>query len=336
MFIPASGPKGTGEYFRSLNIANALTTYRSDLDITFLLNRDSAGAGHCPYSSILLPDTPTYSRKEVLAAMQSVMPDMVIFDATGRSSQLKNAHQLGAKTLFIAQNKKILSRGLGLKRLRYTDEIWIAQPDYVLPLSTFNRIKAELAGIPVIHVGPVFPMITEKDIREARALIPFLEEPFILFNPGGGGHLVNGIPSGNIFEDLACRLSEKVEIPILLVYGPNYRGQKMECDGVLGISSLEPGIFNVAVNRAKAFVSGGGGALFQAAAYNTFTWAISLSPDQDYRIKVLTSNSRQIKGFTSVEDIVATLADLQVPIAQVPVKTSSELMLDRINRLLNE
>ena len=171
----------------------------------------------------------------------------------------------------------------------------------------------------------------------ARELIPFLDEPYVLFNPGGGGHLIGNEPGGKVFEDLAGKLHRQTGVPVVLVYGPNYNGPQNPSKGVFAFTAMEPEIFNVTIKHACVFISGGGGALFQAAAYQVPTWAISLSPDQDRRIEALCSKHDFIKRYSTFEDLT-----LGIKTCMSETKNSvtisegnEELISQRIEKLLN-
>ncbi|MCA6074593.1 hypothetical protein [Fulvivirga sedimenti] len=338
LFIPASGPKGSGEYIRSLNIANHINSRFPSAHIQFLLSRQSPASETCPYSAVMLPDTPTFCTTEVKQAIADYKPDLVIFDATGRSSQLRLAKKSGARTVFIAQNSAILNRALGLLRLGFTDEIWIVQPEYVLPLSGWNALKARLFHQTVVHTGPVFPVINPEKKREILDNFTVLKEKYILCNPGGGGHEISGVPAVKLFEDAAKRIHRQSGLPVVFVYGQNYTGELLDQEGITGISKLSPEAFHVAISQSTAFLSGGGGAVFQAMAEDIPCVAVALSADQEERIRKAMRKKNILTCKADPENMADTvLKALGFPPAGImdndEILVSLDIILDRLIQL---
>ncbi|MEJ2005519.1 MAG: hypothetical protein P8X57_11265, partial [Cyclobacteriaceae bacterium] len=105
-----------------------------------------------------------------------------------------------------------------------------------------------------------------------------------LLNPGGGGHEIDGQPAAKVFEVCAQCLSTSCDHSLVLVYGPNYSGKPLEIQGVKAIGKMSPESFQAAIMGASGFLSGGGGALFQAVDAKLPTVGVALSPDQKFRI----------------------------------------------------
>lgn len=313
LFIPASGPKGTGEYTRSLNIARHIQKRNPEVVIHFLLNKQSPLASACPFPVTLLHDTPAYATEEVNRAISDFTPDLVLFDATGRAAQLRKAKEVGAYTVFIAQNSRVLSRGLGLNRLASLDELWIVQPSQLLSVSGYNRMKARIGNVTIREIGPVFPLVDPEAEAEALTVYSGLQESYILVNPGGGGHKINGQSVVELFYEEAKKISEKLQMPIVFVCGPNFSGTLDSTESVRVFPSVSPEIFNILVFHASGFVSGGGGALFQAVAYGIPTLTLAISPDQQFRIDVLAREYEWILGVKNSRDLHQTLFPAKPP-----------------------
>jgi hypothetical protein len=336
LFIPASGPKGSGEYFRSINIAHALDS-ALNTEIRFILNKNSPVTTECPFPHYLIDDTPTYCVQEVNDLISEFQPRLVIFDATGRSSQLKAAKDAGAKTVFVAQNKKILRRATGLNRLHITDEIWIVQPDYMLSPDLWSRIKLLFSNIKIRQVGPVYPQISTEEAARIRHTIPVPERPYVIFNPGGGGHSVKGISAGRLFEKSALRFSQQFDGKVILIYGPNYTGEGSEDQSVIKIEKLDPELFHAAIMGASGFVSGGGGALFQAADAGIPTVAVALSSDQNYRIMQMQKRGLIVQSDPDPEIMADTLMHaIQIPPPGLKSLKQSEHSSEQIIKIVAE
>jgi len=60
LFIPVSGIYGMGEYARSLAIACGFAARRPDAAIHFVLSREAPYALDAPFTTTLLPSSPTF------------------------------------------------------------------------------------------------------------------------------------------------------------------------------------------------------------------------------------------------------------------------------------
>src|SRR5690349_4256856 len=91
LFVPVSGPRGMGEYARSLALAHAMMHRWPDARVHFVLSREASYARDIPFPATLLPSSPTFHTAEVNALITSFRPTLVIFDNAGRSAQIRAA-----------------------------------------------------------------------------------------------------------------------------------------------------------------------------------------------------------------------------------------------------
>lgn len=286
LFIPVSSPKGIGEYMRSLAIARAVKDHDEHIDIRFVLSQQAPYRKSCPFPVYLCPTSATKHTTLVNQFIEQYRPNVVIFDAAGRASQLKYARSAGAKTVFICQHNKKLRKGLGLRRLRYTDQIWSVQPEFaVKPLSLWSQLKLKmLHKSEPIAIGPVFQLPEASHVAEVLARFQLQENQYILVNAGSGGHHVDGKNAGEVFAQVAQRLSEVLQEKIVVVYGPNFTGSYLSETNCLIIPALEPQAFNALLSRAQGALLSGGSALLQAISYGLDIVACAVSKDQHERI----------------------------------------------------
>ncbi|HAY95088.1 hypothetical protein, partial [Shewanella sp.] len=279
LFIPVSSAEGIGEYMRSMIIADEVKRTWPNAEIKFILSQQAPYATQCPYPAELLEDTPTKQVKAVNQIMSDFLPDIVLFDASGRKSQLVHAHKLGAKVIFLSQHKRKRSRGMKIGRALVTDCHWVVQPEFVIgPISWLDRLKLKLINRPEpLNIGPVF---TQPDIITQSALLAqyqLTQNEFVLFNAGSGGHRVNGELAADIFAKAASESYKASGILSVMVFGPNYPNLLPELEGVVVIPQLNNQQFINMLAAAKAAVLSGGDTLLQAIALHKPTLAVPVS-----------------------------------------------------------
>ena len=108
LFIPVSSLQGVGEYTRSLIIAKAVIKKWPDFKIYFVLNKHLPIIDSCPFEVLTTEDSATKDSNSVDEIIESVQPDLVLFDAAGRAANFQKAKAVGAKVTFISQHKNCL------------------------------------------------------------------------------------------------------------------------------------------------------------------------------------------------------------------------------------
>ncbi|MCU8083952.1 hypothetical protein [Shewanella sp. SM23] len=315
LFIPVSSAEGIGEYMRSMIIADEVKRTWPNAEIKFILSQQAPYATQCPYPAELLEDTPTKQVKAVNQIMSDFLPDIVLFDASGRKSQLVHAHKLGAKVIFLSQHKRKRSRGMKIGRALVTDCHWVVQPEFVIgPISWLDRLKLKLINRPEpLNIGPVF---TQPDTITQSALLAqyqLTQNEFVLFNAGSGGHRVNGELAADIFAKAASESYKASGILSVMVFGPNYPNLLPELEGVVVIPQLNNQQFINMLAAAKAAVLSGGDTLLQAIALHKPTLAVPVSKDQPPRIEKCVSEKYVISCETKSEAIGHKIALLLDP-----------------------
>ena len=263
LFVPVSSAEGMGEYMRSLIIAKEVKRRWPNATIQFVLSRQAPYCATCPYPVALLDDTPTKNIKAVNDFISFFQPDFVIFDASGRRSQLNHAKKLGAKVIFISQHKRKRSRGMKVLRARVTDSHWVVQPEFVIgPISWLDSCKLKLIDKPEPTViGPVF--VNPNEARQAQLLkrLDLNVGEFILFNAGSGGHHHDGRYLVEEFAQAAAIVYQSTQIPCVVIYGPNYPKEIQINKGVNAIKELAHDELMDLLDASQAAVLSGGDTL---------------------------------------------------------------------------
>ena len=293
LFIPVSSPSGIGEYMRSMIIAKALTVRWPNVKIHFILNDQVSYLNECHYTVHTCKGSPTKNTSRVNDIIESINPDLVIFDASGRAKQFKQAKAVGAKVAFISQHNKKRSRGLKLNRLLYTDIHWVVQPDYCIKeLSYWQRAKlAFFNKNSPKNIGPVFELSNNAyqiKLLEQYNLInqDAVNKDFFVFNAGSGGHKVKDQLAADIYYQAAQTFQLKTKIKCIILFGSNYPNELPKNKDVTCIKSMDNKDFIILLSNAKGCVISAGDTLLQSIALHKPCVAAAVSPDQPARLKL--------------------------------------------------
>jgi len=288
LFIPVSSTSGIGEYMRSMIIAKALLARCPGSTIHFILNEKVSYLDNCPYEVHLTKSSPTKNSKFVNRVISQLKPDLVLFDASGRGDQFKQAKNVGAKVTFISQHKKKRSRGLKINRLLYTDKHWVVQPDYCMKaLSGWQKTKLSFLKkqLPE-NIGPVFQTSTEKDQYDILCKLNLVGKDFFLFNAGSGGHYVSGVLATDIYYQVAQSFYQKTKVKCVVIFGSNYPKDIPIDSDVICLKALENEEYIALLSKATGRVICSGDTLLQCIALHKPSVASSVSSDQPARLKL--------------------------------------------------
>ncbi len=334
LFIPVSSPKGIGEYMRSLAIAQALKPKMGEHSIAFVLSEQAPYIEDCPFTVYRCPSSPTKHSDLVKRYIDEFCPNIVIFDASGRVSQFRHAKKNGAHTIFIAQHTKKLIKGLGLRRLPSTDQIWFVQPKYALPsLGIWSKLKLSVFRQTNLKViGPIFQQPNPEEVTQILSELNLQKEGFILINSGSGGHKVNGVLAAEIFSQAGRLFAETTEQKVVIIYGPNFPDAIPDklpdtLPNCVYIRSLSQARFTALLSVAQGAILGGGSALFQAISFSTPTVTCAISKDQNERIDHYLSETKTEEGLVRKSELNSQI--LSNHLAQLlhskPINTRSHI-----------
>ena len=282
VFVPVSGPGGAGEYYRSLAIARALVARWPDVSVCFVLSREASYAASCPYSTVLLDDSPTRDVAPVVELICRQRPDAVIFDSAGRVSQLKAAARVGAVRIYISSRPKTRWKGFKLSRMRWIDEHWIASPDFLgLGLTLVERAKLWLMPAVRIRFLPTLYEPADDALRgQVLARLGLTARRFVLCCPGGAGQFA-GLESGPaVFADAAARIARDSQSTVLMIGAP----VGFEAPGVRVLGALPNAELMALAGSASLCVVNGGSLLLQCLAQGAACIGVPIAADQARRI----------------------------------------------------
>ena len=288
LFIPVSSPSGIGEYMRSLSLAKALQLRWPSINIHFILNDEVAYFNDCPYTVHACKGSATKNIEKVNEIIVQLRPDLVVFDASGRAKQFKQAKAVGAKVAFISQHNKKRSRGLKLNRLFNTDIHWVVQPDYCIKSITFwQRTKLDFFNKKAPkNVGPVFEISSVDYQNNLLKRFNLIREQYFIFNAGSGGHLLSGGLAADMYYQVAQEFYQQKQIKCVVIFGSNYPKELPEDNDIICIKSIENKNFIALLTAAQSCVISAGDTLLQCIALYKTCVAAPVSPDQPARLKL--------------------------------------------------
>ncbi len=337
---------------RSLAIAQALSSEVGSSNIAFILSEQAPYIEGCPFKVYRCPSSPTKHSNLVNHYINEFRPAVVVFDASGRATQLRHAKKSGAHTIFIAQHTKKLVKGLGVRRLPFTDQIWFAQPKYALPpLSLWSKLKLHLLSRTKLKViGPIFQQPNQKEVIQILSELNLQKGSFILINSGSGGHKINGTLAAEIFSWAGNLFNQATGEKVVIVYGPNFPGDVPSnppstntSPNCIHIRSLSQTQFTALLSVARGAILGGGSALFQAISFATPTVTCAISKDQNERIdQYLSSNNpnalirKSELDSETLSKLLIQLIDAKPPENESSIESGLDSACNKILHVLHE
>lgn len=286
LFVPVSGPGGAGEYYRSLAIARAVVDRWPGSDISFLVSRDADYAQGGPFPTQLLDRSPTFESAAVIRAIRDLRPHVVVFDSAGRVDQQHAARRVGARVVFIASRPSIRRKAFALRRLRATDQLWLAQPRFLGgQLTAWEQWKRRIAPqLDVRLLEVIHEPIDESATRARQRALGVDPGQYVLACPGGGGDFGKGPDAPRLYFDVAVRVAAQARLPVVAVLGARFAPPSPLPAGVRVLGTVPNGELMGLLQDARLAIVNGGSLLMQAIAQDTPCVAAPIADDQPPRI----------------------------------------------------
>ncbi|MFQ6372835.1 glycosyltransferase family 9 protein [Shewanella sp. YIC-542] len=318
LFIPVSSAQGIGEFARSVIIAEGVKKRWPHADIHFILSREAPYRDDCPFTTHLVNQSPTKETSAVNALIQSLQPDVVVFDASGRAQQLACAKKCGAKVVFISQHRKKRARGLKISRARHTDLHWVVQPDYVMaPVSLWQQCKLKALHLPKPqNIGVIYATPEQAVIERVLQRHHLTAQQYFIVNAGSGGHLLGKQLAADVFAQVAQAVHQLTQLPVIFIYGANYPGETVTLPGVETLDTLKNDEFIALLQNARGAVLSGGGTVLQAIAMQVPTLAVAVAKDQADRIAACEKHGLILTAPAEADAMVEKLTRLINPQTQ--------------------
>ncbi|MDT8450484.1 MAG: hypothetical protein RQ847_09990 [Wenzhouxiangellaceae bacterium] len=309
LFVPASGPSGSGEVFRALALAHALRRIDPESELHLLISRQ-ARIAHDPVAHHhLLDDTPARAGDQAKAVIERLDPALAIFDGSGRTRQLGAVRRRGGRVVWVSNRPGRRRRAFWPQRMRFIDvHVMVGQPfphigRLARALAYMHRVELITAGAITMPPGTLPP-----DLAEAVRLRP------AVFVAGGGGQVHAGRPVTEILHDAAERFQAETGRPAWVVYGPQHRGTPRPDSAVRTIPALPSETLAALLERAELVVVGAGNMLSNQAllAGRPCVMTATGGHDQPARLKRLAAAGAVVEAALDA----GTLADAAIRLAQ--------------------
>jgi glycosyltransferase involved in cell wall biosynthesis len=282
-----------GEYARSLAIARAARRRWPDAAIHFVLSRAAPYSAEVPFPATLLAASPTFHSAAVIELLESWRPDVVIFDNAGRTAQLRAAHRLGAKVVFISARRRQRRKAFRLRWMPLIDEHWIAYPEFIAGSLGFpERLKLKVFGRPAVRYLDV--IMSRPDPAQRAAILSRAGcEPgaFVLVVPGGGTDHPGAHDAAHRFMQAARSLAADGTATVYVGPYGAAGAAAGAADGVPAepnwhpLGSLPQAELAELMRSARIIIANGGSTLLQAIACGGACIAVAIAGDQAERIR---------------------------------------------------
>ena len=290
LFVPVSGPGGSGELMRCLIVARELRRASPDADIHFLVARNAVFRETVDFPIHDCDDSPTRSTPQVLAALRALKPAVVVFDNAGRTAQLRAAKALGARLVFTSRSPRLRWKAFRVSWLRLLDEHWIVFPQFVTGgLSPLERLKLHLSPNYVVrHLDTLFTPSSVDERQRFLAAHGLRAGGYTAFVPGGRGEgrTATRVEPADLFIEAAAEFSRDTGQTSVVLTG---RDRPARPDGaserLVLLPRLRPEDVQHLLAGAARVVSNGGTTLIHALAYGQEIVCAPLATDQARRIR---------------------------------------------------
>jgi len=310
MFVPASGPAGSGEYYRCLAIARALRRRRPGCVIHFACHREAGVERDAGMVYHLLDDTPTRQTQPLTALLASIVPDLVVFDSAGRQRLHRAARRVARAVVWISDRPNKRRRGFRLRAMPNFDLHLIAAPGIRCPKLTLReRLKHRLAPhLTIRFFSGIAPEPSPGGAAEVLGRLGLIAGDYVAFVAGGGGYQHAGRPVPEILVDAAADLRRRTGLKVVVVMGPQYQGQMRTHPEVIILDHLATEDLTTLLASSRTAVIGAGSMMVtQALAAGV---AVVLVPaggdDQPARIRYMAAKGMALAAPMRVDAIAAT------------------------------
>lgn len=317
LFVPVSGPHGSGELMRCLIVARELRRAEPEIDVHFLVSRDGVFRDAVDFPVHDCDDSPTRSTPQVLATLRELRPDVVVFDNAGRTEQLREARRLGARLVFTSRSPRLRWKAFRVTWLRLLDEHWIVFPKFVTGgLSAFERLKLSFSPNYVVrHLDTLFTPSLPAQRAAWLASHGLREHGYTVFVPGGRGegHAARVDPTDLFVAAADAYAHATTQTAVVLTGRAQPQRPAGASEHLLLLPRVRPDEVQHLLAGATRVVSNGGTTLIHSLAHGREIVSVPLADDQ----------ARRIRRATRLGVVVPVRADAQA-IAEAAIALASD------------
>lgn len=313
LFVPVSGPHGSGELMRCLILARELRRADPAVDVHFLVSRNAVFREGVDFPLHDCDDSPTRSTGQVLATIDRLRPDVVLFDNAGRTEQLRAAKASGARLVFSSRSPRLRWKAFRVTWLRLLDEHWIVFPKFMTGgLSVFE--KAKLRYAPRYRVRHLDTFFTPSHSAERSAWLAghgLEERRYTAFVPGGRGEgAADSVDPAELFEAAAREFVRTTGEVAVVLTGRSHIDTAAAARGLKLLPRVRPEEVQHLLAGAARVVSNGGTTLVHSLAHGQAIVSVPLATDQARRIRSAVRRGVVVAARPDAADIARAVIEL--------------------------
>lgn len=263
LFVPVSAAKGSGEYQRSLLIANELKSlYGDNVEIQFVISKHASYVDNVPFKVYKLDSSATNRPKELHKILDEYIPNLVIFDCAGRVKSYRYAKKLGCKVALIVSRPKKRKRAISLRVARYLDLVIVTSH-----LSSLNQLSWRERAVKSIYK----PL----DITLVNALFQTPEQNELVLNTElpkdycflfltGGQFIFDNVDAPKLTKEAAKAIAKESNLPCIII-DPKVE-RVVNLNSVYSLPMQDNSQFISLISNAKICVVGTGDVAAQVLA----------------------------------------------------------------------
>lgn len=265
LFVPSYGGGGTGEFVRSVNLALALQRRMPAARIEFLLPGGAGTRQDAPFPKVCHSGPPSEKDSFDRQHIERLRPDVVMFDSGCRSSTMRLCKKLGITTAYYSNRYGTCRKAFRPDWLYTLDYHWHQREHLTAPAFTVRqRLLARISTTQRVIFDTCFPDWHDETGLDAEAQAR-LQQPFVLFAPGGGGYRIDGRNVAEIYLEAAERLHAATGIECLTLTGTFYEATAPSAGAATLVRrEVSQSCFVDLLRRAAIVVANGGQIVHQA------------------------------------------------------------------------
>jgi UDP-N-acetylglucosamine transferase subunit ALG13 len=174
---------------RCLIVARELRRVAPEIDSHFLISREAYFRDAIDFEVDYCDASPTLCTPRVIAVLERLHPNVVVFDNSGRTRQMAAARRVGAHLVFVSRTPRLRRKAFRFRWLQYLSEHWIAFPEFISGKTTLLE-RAKLGLFPQVQVRYLDTLLQPPDPALRHPLLHrlgFPDSAYVLFIPGSGG-----------------------------------------------------------------------------------------------------------------------------------------------------
>lgn len=311
LFIPSSGPKGSGETLHSFNIASELAKKINNLQQKIILSQNSPFIDLSPISVETTPSTPTNHTELVNELIDQFTPNITFFIGAGNRKQHRQCQKVKSKIIYISHSQVTRTRGLRLGRIQYISHHFVDQYDFLLPkLNWLEKIKTLLfPNASPEYIGPIQKPVTINHQNKVFEKFNLENKRYLLVTTGSGAEQdsFGNFYSRTVFDALKeANISSKLKV--IQIFGKAYpKPIPKSTDNFQCTPFISPDEFSYILSGSAFALVNGGGTLLESIALGIPTISIAIVGDQIPRVKICSQNKLTVECEPIQDELVNTL-----------------------------